>query len=74
MDMELIVKNAVRGVMESGTTREAGWGELLRSLKMMFRQKQRMDPSITYNDWADDMMRTIETSTGATDAAARRMQ
>ena len=43
MDMELVVKNAVLGVMEDGTIHEAGFTDFVRSVTRMVR-RQKVHP------------------------------
>lgn len=72
MDMELIVKNAVRGVMESGTTREAGWGDFVRSLKKLVGIQDVAPANL--NAMYDNMLNAAQATLRATNKAQRRMQ
>lgn len=72
MDMELVVKNAVRGVMEGGTIREAGFTEFVRSLKRMIRRQKAAPASL--DDMLEAMLQAGEATIRATDAAARNMR
>ena len=65
MDMELIIKNAVLGVTEGDTTREAGMDAFFRNLKRLFRKKPiTIDELMTeYDKWSEERMAPIENMT-----------